>query len=102
MKSRNLLAAPLAIAVLAIAGCGGASDDKDAAGASSEGDKATLSLVAYSTPQVVYDEIIPAYQQTPEGQGVGFKTSFGARATSRARSRRARRPTSSRSRPSRT
>ncbi len=78
MKSRNLLAAPLAIVVLAIAGCGGASDDKDAAGASSEGDKATLSLVAYSTPQVVYDEIIPAYQQTPEGQGVGFKTSFGA------------------------
>jgi len=34
--------------------------------------------VAYSTPQVVYDEIIPAFQETSDGEGVAFKTSFGA------------------------
>jgi sulfate/thiosulfate-binding protein len=27
---------------------------------------------------VVYDEIIPAFKKTPEGEGIGFKTSFGA------------------------
>lgn len=34
--------------------------------------------MAYSTPQVVYDEIIPAFQETSDGEGVAFKTSFGA------------------------
>jgi sulfate transport system substrate-binding protein len=78
---RNLLVAPLAVAVLAVAGCGGASDTKGgeaAAASGGDGSKGTLSLVAYSTPQVVYDEIIPAFGKTPEGKGVKFKTSFGA------------------------
>ena len=80
MKTRNL---PIALIVLAaaltVAGCGGASDEKGTAAASGgSGEKGTLSLVAYSTPQVVYDELIPAFAQTPEGEGVGFKTSFGA------------------------
>ena len=80
MKTRNLLIALLALALAGTAGCGGASDETDGGGeaAASGGDKAELSLVAYSTPQVVYDELIPAFQKTPEGEGVGFKTSFGA------------------------
>ena len=72
--------ARIGIAILAwtfLAACGGASDTKEAASAKSAGGK-TLSLVAYSTPQVVYDEIIPAFKQTPQGKGVDFKTSFGA------------------------
>jgi sulfate/thiosulfate transport system substrate-binding protein len=81
LKTRSLLLAVLAVAALVAAGCGGAEDTKDSAsaGASDNGSsKGTLSLVAYSTPQVVYDEIIPAFKKTPEGQGIGFKTSFGA------------------------
>ena len=81
LKTRSLLSAVLVLAALVAAGCGGASDTKDSASASSSdsgGSKGTLSLVAYSTPQVVYDEIIPAFKETPEGQGIGFKTSFGA------------------------
>jgi sulfate transport system substrate-binding protein len=66
-----------AIASLAIAGCGGAEDSHDA-GASSGGGSSQISLVAYSTPEVVYDEIIPAFKKTGEGEDVGFKTSFGA------------------------
>lgn len=70
----------MAVLALVAAGCGGASDDtSDAAGSSGGGDaKTTLSLVAYSTPEVVYDEIIPDFQQTAAGEGVGFKTSYGA------------------------
>ena len=79
MKTRNLLIALLVPAVAAIAGCGGASDTKDPAAAEASGSGGTtLSLVAYSTPQVVYDEIIPAFEKTPDGEGIGFKTSFGA------------------------
>src|SRR3712207_770883 len=70
----------LAVAALA-AGCGGASDETGAASASSSGSGdggTSLSLVAYSTPQVVYDEIIPDFRETAEGEGVSFKTSYGA------------------------
>ena len=78
MRTRNLLIALLVPAALAVAGCGGASDTKGEAAASGSGDEGTLSLVAYSTPQVVYDELIPAFGKTADGEGVGFKTSFGA------------------------
>jgi sulfate transport system substrate-binding protein len=79
VKLRNLLIALVVLVAAAVAGCGGASDEKGGAAASTGGgDRGTLSLVAYSTPQVVYDELIPAFGDTPKGEGVGFKTSFGA------------------------
>jgi sulfate/thiosulfate transport system substrate-binding protein len=81
VKTRNSIIAVLATAAVVAAGCGGASDEKggnSAAASTGDGSKGTLSLVAYSTPQVVYDEIIPAFQATPEGKGLAFKTSFGA------------------------
>jgi sulfate transport system substrate-binding protein len=75
-KARNVL---LALLAASVAACGGADDTKDVSGASGgRGGGPTLSLVAYSTPQVVYDEIIPAFRRTPAGEGVSFKTSFGA------------------------
>jgi sulfate transport system substrate-binding protein len=77
-----LLAAAVA---LVIAACGGTEDSSSPAGASSSGGggggasaKSTLSLVAFSTPEVVYDEIIPDFKKTEAGAGVSFKTSFGA------------------------
>ena len=78
---RRTIAALLTLAALVVvAGCGGASDEPGGGGSSSSGDGSggEVSLVAYSTPQVVYDEIIPDFKQTPEGAGVAFKTSFGA------------------------
>jgi sulfate/thiosulfate transport system substrate-binding protein len=79
VKTRNLFVVLIVLAGVAAAGCGGASDDKggNTASAATDGDKGTLSLVAYSTPQVVYDELIPAFGKTAAGEGVGFKTSFG-------------------------
>lgn len=81
MRKRLPIAAVLLVALLALvaAGCGGASDDTSGGGDSGSGDaETTLSLVAYSTPEVVYDEIIPDFQATAEGKDVAFKTSFGA------------------------
>jgi sulfate transport system substrate-binding protein len=71
---------PVLVAAVVLAGCGGASDE--AGGGTSEaasgGAKTQLTLVAYSTPEVVYDELIPAYEQTEAGRGTAFRTSFGA------------------------
>src|SRR5215213_9500316 len=55
---------------LAVSGCGGGAD---AAGSG----KVELALVAYSTPQKAYEDIIKAYQQTPDGKNVTFTKSFG-------------------------
>jgi sulfate/thiosulfate-binding protein len=71
----------VAISLLAaLAGCGGAADTKDSSsGAAPSGGKgAKLALVAYSTPQVVYDDVIPAFAKTDAGKGVGFTQSYGA------------------------
>src|SRR5918998_3152988 len=57
------------------AGCGGPAEEGTAA---ASGDGARLSLVAYSTPKEAYEELIPAFQKTPEGSGVSFDQSYGA------------------------
>jgi sulfate/thiosulfate transport system substrate-binding protein len=78
MSGLRYFASVAAIAAV-IAGCGGAADTKDPGAASGgSGAKAKISLVAYSTPQVVYDEVIPAFAKTPAGQGVSFTQSYGA------------------------
>jgi sulfate/thiosulfate transport system substrate-binding protein len=61
------------LVVVVTSGCGGTSS---AAGEGSAGGK--LTLVAYSTPQEAYEEIIPAFQKTPQGKGVEFEQSYGA------------------------
>jgi len=80
MKRITLLPALAATIALVVAGCGGASDDSSGSSATAAGGKSstTLSLVAFSTPEVVYDELIPDFKKTDAGKGVGFKTSFGA------------------------
>ncbi|HYH89332.1 MAG TPA: sulfate ABC transporter substrate-binding protein [Solirubrobacteraceae bacterium] len=77
MTRSRLLFAALTLALLAVTACGGASDSTSGGSSTDKGSK-SLSLVAYSTPQVVYDEIIPDFQKTGDGEGVGFKSSFGA------------------------
>jgi sulfate/thiosulfate transport system substrate-binding protein len=67
------LAAPLALIALVLslaAGCG-----EDAASGSGG---STLTLVAYSTPREAYEEVIPAFRATPEGEGIDFEQSYGA------------------------
>ena len=73
------LPAALLVLLLAVfaAGCGGGSDDSATGSDSSGGGK--LDVVGYSTPEAVYTESIePAFEGTPEGEGVSFSNSFGA------------------------
>ena len=41
------------------------------------GGDSTLTLVAYTTPREVYEEVIPAFQATPAGEGIDFEQSYG-------------------------
>jgi sulfate/thiosulfate-binding protein len=77
LKPRILIPALLATAGLLAAGCGGSSDSSSGTPDTSKG-STKLSLVAYSTPEVVYDQVIPAFQKTADGKDVGFSTSYGA------------------------
>jgi sulfate/thiosulfate-binding protein len=58
----------VAFAVL-VTGCGGVEGDSGSG---------SLTLVAYTTPREVYEVVIPAFQDTPEGEGVEFEQSYGA------------------------
>jgi sulfate/thiosulfate transport system substrate-binding protein len=66
---RIALAAALALALgVGVAACG-------SSGSSSGGQ---INLVAYSTPETVYDTaLIPGFQKTSQGNGATFKNSFG-------------------------
>lgn len=78
--NRWLLSAIAGALALGSLGCGGASDSttEPSSTAPATGGGSEISLVAYSTPQVVYDEIIPDFGATIAGRGVTIKTSFGA------------------------
>jgi sulfate/thiosulfate transport system substrate-binding protein len=69
MFKRLALVSPLLItAAIGLAACGSSSD--------ASGGK-HVSLVAYSTPQSVFEKLIPAFQATSAGKGVSFSRSFG-------------------------
>jgi sulfate/thiosulfate transport system substrate-binding protein len=78
LKVRILSAAAVAVVALVAAGCGGAADTKDATAATGGGGGSKLALVAYSTPQVAYDELTPKFAATPAGKGASFTSSYGA------------------------
>jgi sulfate/thiosulfate transport system substrate-binding protein len=72
-----LLALALAALVaLVAAGCGGTSSGADSGGG--DGSGGNLTLVAYSTPEEAYREIIPAFNKTAAGEGVGFDQSYAS------------------------
>jgi sulfate/thiosulfate transport system substrate-binding protein len=61
--------------LLVVSGCGGQSS---AASSGGDGSGGKLTLVAYSTPEEAYKELIPAFNKTPEGKGVSFSQSYAA------------------------
>ncbi|HYM55675.1 MAG TPA: sulfate ABC transporter substrate-binding protein [Solirubrobacteraceae bacterium] len=66
-KRTAAVALSLLAAALGLAACG----------SSSGGGSKHLTLVAYSTPQGVYEKLIPAFAATTAGKGVGFSQSYG-------------------------
>jgi sulfate/thiosulfate transport system substrate-binding protein len=79
-----VLLAVLALTAALAAGCGGGSGGDAQAGEPSQSsaepssDGGKLNLVAYSTPREVYEELIPAFQETDAGAGVEFEQSYAA------------------------
>jgi len=71
---RVLLAGGLAAALLATAACG-TGDSAASAGASGS---TTLSIVGFAVPEAANKAIAAEFTKTPEGEGVTFKTSYGA------------------------
>jgi sulfate/thiosulfate transport system substrate-binding protein len=71
-----LLSGLALIAMLLASGCGGQSSASGGSGGDGSGGKVTL--VAYSTPEEAYRELIPAFNRTPEGKGVGFSQSYAS------------------------
>jgi sulfate transport system substrate-binding protein len=72
---KKLALAALALGLtLGVAACGGS--DSGSSGGDGSGGK--LTLVAYSTPEEAYGEIIPAFTKTAAGKGVSFQQSYGA------------------------
>ena len=67
-RSRLLFAALLTFALMAVTACGGSSDSTTGSSSSDKGSK-SLSLVAYSTPEVVYDEIDPRLPEDRRRRG---------------------------------
>ena len=81
IRTRNWLGAALIalVATVVLASCGGSSDGSSGGGGGSVGSGSTkLTLVAYSTPEEAYKELIPAFNKTPAGKGVSFNTSYAA------------------------
>ncbi len=76
MDWSSIRASGLALALVALvaAGCGGSSTASDGG----DGGSGNLTLVAYSTPEEAYKELIPAFNKTPEGEGVGFDQSYAS------------------------
>jgi sulfate transport system substrate-binding protein len=66
------------VVALVAAGCGGSSSAANEGSATGSSGGGKLTLVAYSTPQEAYEEIIPAFQNTTAGKGVEFEQSYGA------------------------
>ena len=75
MKTKSATALALLFLPLGVAACGGSSD-AEGNGSSGGG---SIDLVAYSTPQTAYEEgLQPAFNETPEGEGVEFSNSFAS------------------------
>lgn len=69
---------PLVLVVVMTAACGGGDDGPAASDAGGPAlPAAELALVAYSTPQEAYDQIIEAFRKTAQGRNITFTRSYG-------------------------
>jgi sulfate transport system substrate-binding protein len=74
MVRTKMLAAVGAAALLGLTACGGDAD----AGSGGGGESKQIDLVGFSILEAANEPLIEAFEKTPEGKGVTFKTSYGA------------------------
>jgi sulfate transport system substrate-binding protein len=77
-RSRLRLLVPVVVLALAAAACGSSGSSKSG-GTTGSGTALSgkINLVAYSTPQKAYADLIKAFNATAEGKNVSFSQSFG-------------------------
>lgn len=73
-RARGIAALALTLAVVGAA-CGSSDSDSDSSGG---GGSTTLSIVGFAVPEAANKAIADEWAKTPEGEGVKFKTSYGA------------------------
>src|SRR5690349_5534074 len=76
MKRTRTLALSLAVVGSLVLGACGSSDSSSSS--SSSGGDTTLSIVGFAVPEAANKAIAEEFNKTPEGEGVKFKTSYGA------------------------
>ena len=77
MKSKFATALALLVLPVGVAACGG-DDDASGSDGGSSGGGGSIDLIGYSTPQEAYENgLEPAFNETPDGEGVEFSNSFG-------------------------
>ncbi len=78
MNNRLRTALGLAAAsLLVVSACGGGDDDASA-DEGGGGGETTLNIVGFAVPEAANTAIAEAWNETPEGEGVTFQTSYGA------------------------
>lgn len=77
MKRTRTLACSLAVVGSLVLGACGSSGGSSGSGGSGGGDT-TLSIVGFAVPEAANKAIAEQFNETPEGEGVEFKTSYGA------------------------
>jgi len=78
--SRAARAATVVVAcsvTVGVTACGGGSTDEPGGQNISSGNR-HINLVAYAVPKPGFDQVIPAFRATPQGDGIGFSQSYGA------------------------
>jgi len=78
MKQKRWRAALVGLATLGViaTGCGG--DDGEGGSSGGSGGRTTLSIVGFAVPEAANKAIAAAWNKTEAGEGVSFKTSYGA------------------------
>ncbi|MCU1370816.1 MAG: sulfate transporter, periplasmic sulfate-binding protein [Ilumatobacteraceae bacterium] len=75
-RTRTLALSVAVIGSLVLGACGSSGGGSDSSGGS--GGDTTLSIVGYSVAEAANKATAEAFNKTPEGEGVKFKTSYGA------------------------
>ena len=74
MRRIPLTTAALLATALLVGACGG----DDATAADDGGDGETIDIVGFAVPEAANEAIAKAFVETPDGEGVEFRTSYGA------------------------
>lgn len=78
LRPRLTIVALAASAALTVTSCAGGSSDSVDGGTASSGDGVPLTLIAYAVPKPGWDQIVPAFEGSEDGEQISFNADYGA------------------------